>query len=149
MGEHDALAALSCHQQGAFRLIKIEGKCLTAGYHLPVVLKERTGGQPTNIKRTKCFKIMSDSALRTVMEVIGWIGSVEILLAYGLNSYQKIKSDSLTFLLLNLTGGLFLITYTFYKEAFANTFLNMAWVLIALFALRKFFYQRPTRKPQP
>lgn len=83
------------------------------------------------------------------MEVIGWIGSVEILLAYGLNSYQKIKSDSLTFLLLNLSGGLFLITYTFYKEAFANTFLNMAWVLIALFALRKFFYQRPTRKPQP
>lgn len=92
---------------------------------------------------------MSDRDLETLMEIIGWIGSFEILLAYGLNSYQKVKSDSLTFLLLNLTGGLLLITYTFYKEAFANTFLNMAWVLIALFALRKLFSERATKKPQP
>ena len=41
--------------------------------------------------------MMSDRALETLMEMIGWIGSFEILLAYGLNSYQKVKSDSLAF----------------------------------------------------
>lgn len=85
---------------------------------------------------------MSEKDLDVLMEIIGWIGSMEILLAYGLNSYQKIRSDALSFVLLNLTGGLFLITYTFYKEAFANTFLNLVWVIIAVVALIRFFRKK-------
>lgn len=85
---------------------------------------------------------MSEKDLDVLMEIIGWIGSMEILLAYGLNSYQKIRSDALSFVLLNLTGGLFLITYTFYKEAFANTFLNFVWVIIAVVALIRFFRKK-------
>ena len=84
-----------------------------------------------------------------LVDIIGWIGSFEILLAYGLNSYQKIRSDSLNFLLLNLTGGLLLILYTFYKGAFANTFLNVVWVVIAVAALIKLYLQRPEKNPQP
>jgi hypothetical protein len=61
-----------------------------------------------------------------------------VVVAYGLNSYQKIKSDSLTFLLLNFLGGLFLIIYTYYIAAFASTFLNVVWVIIAIPALIKF-----------
>jgi len=91
---------------------------------------------------------MSGHALDTAMEIIGWIGSFEILLAYGLNSYQKIRSDSRAFLLLNLTGGLLLIAYTFYKEAFANTFLNLVWVIIAVLALGKLYYGNAAKKPQ-
>lgn len=85
---------------------------------------------------------MSENAFELLVEIIGWVGSTEILLAYGLNSYQKIKSDSLIFSLLNLTGGLLLILYTVYKEAFANTFVNLVWVLIALIALGKYFRQK-------
>ena len=81
---------------------------------------------------------MNDKDLDFAVEVIGWIGSIGILLAYGLNSYQKIKSNSLAFSLLNLTGGLFLMVYTLYKEAYANTFLNLVWVAIAIIALGKF-----------
>lgn len=81
-----------------------------------------------------------------MMEIIGWIGSMAILLAYGLNSYQKIRSDALSFVLLNLIGGLLLITYTFYKEAFANTFLNLVWVIIAMVALAKFYRKRALGK---
>ncbi|MCE2733291.1 MAG: hypothetical protein O9302_06755 [Cyclobacteriaceae bacterium] len=71
------------------------------------------------------------------LEVIGWLGSLQVVIAYGLNSYQKLKSDSYVFLLLNLFGGLFLIVYTFYKDAYASMFLNIVWVIIALPALIK------------
>jgi hypothetical protein len=85
---------------------------------------------------------MSDTDLDLLVEIIGWIGSIEILLAYGLNSYQKIRSDSLAFALLNLTGGLFLMVYTIYKDAYANTFINMVWVVIALIALARYFRKK-------
>jgi hypothetical protein len=72
-----------------------------------------------------------------VINILGWIGSIEVLAAYGLNSYQKIKSDSILFYMLNLTGGLLLIIYSIYKEAFPNAFINIVWVVIALVALWK------------
>ena len=71
------------------------------------------------------------------LEAIGWFGSLQVVVAYGLNSYQKLKSDSYGFLLLNLFGGLFLIVYTYYKDAYASMFLNIVWVIIALPALIK------------
>ena len=70
-----------------------------------------------------------------LVDILGWIGSFEILIAYGLNSYQKIASTSLSFLLLNLTGGILLTIYTFYHQAFANSFLNIVWVAISIPAL--------------
>jgi hypothetical protein len=77
--------------------------------------------------------------MKLFIEILGWIGSVEILLAYGLNSYQRIRSDSLVFYLLNFSGGIFLIVYSIQKEAFANTFINAVWVIIAVVAMMKFF----------
>ena len=91
---------------------------------------------------------MTKSELDLLVDIIGWIGSFEILLAYGLNSYQKIRSNSKGFLLLNLSGGLFLILYTFYHKAFANTFLNVVWVIIAVIALAKLYARRGSKKPQ-
>jgi hypothetical protein len=76
------------------------------------------------------------------IEVIGWIGSIEILIAYGLNSYQKIRSDSMWFYLLNLTGGLLLIIYTVYKEAYPNAFVNVVWVAVALIAIGRTFAKK-------
>jgi hypothetical protein len=70
-----------------------------------------------------------------LFDLIGWIGSMGLLAAYGLNSYQKIKSNSYAFLLLNLTSGIFLIGYTLYYKTYANTFLNIVWVIIAIPAL--------------
>jgi hypothetical protein len=89
---------------------------------------------------------MSQSKWDVLLEIIGWIGSIAILLAYGLNSYQKIRSDSRAFLFLNLSGGMLLMAYTFYKEAFANTFLNLVWVVVAVLALGKLYRQRSTQK---
>jgi hypothetical protein len=92
------------------------------------------------------FTTMPEDVLDWLVEIIGWIGSVEILLAYGLNSYQKIRSDSLAFSLLNLTGGLFLMLYTIYKDAFANTFVNLVWVVIAVIALGRYYQRKRAMK---
>lgn len=75
--------------------------------------------------------------MKLLVDILGWIGSVAVIAAYGLNSYQKIKSDSYLFLILNLIGGVFLIVYSFYYTAYANTFINVVWVIIAVPALIK------------
>jgi len=72
-----------------------------------------------------------------VMDVVGWIGSLLIVLMYGLNSYQKIKSDSLPYYLINVIGGICLIMYSVHKGAHPNTFINGVWVLIAIPAIIK------------
>jgi len=72
---------------------------------------------------------------KLLFDIIGWGGSLGLLLAYGLNSYQKIKSDSYTFLLLNLISGICLIAYTIFYKTYANTFLNIVWVIIAIPAI--------------
>jgi hypothetical protein len=77
--------------------------------------------------------------MKLLIDTLGWIGSVAVIAAYGLNSYQKIKSDSYLFLTLNLIGGIFLIIYSYYYTAYANTFINVVWVIIAIPALIKLF----------
>lgn len=67
-----------------------------------------------------------------LIDIFGWVGSVCVLAAYGLNSYQKIKSDSILFYGLNIVGGILLIIYSMQKEAYANTFINVIWVIIAV-----------------
>lgn len=81
---------------------------------------------------------------KLIFDIIGWTGSVCVVLAYGLNSYQKIKSDSYTFLLLNFVGGMCLIAYTAFYSAFANTFLNVVWVAIAIPALIRLARRKKT-----
>ncbi len=70
--------------------------------------------------------------MNLVYDILGWLGSILILSAYGLNSYQKIKSDSLIYYMLNLIGGMCMIIYSIYKEAFPNMFINVVWVIVAI-----------------
>ncbi len=82
--------------------------------------------------------------MKLLIDIIGWIGSVCILAAYALNSFGKIKADSLPFQLLNLFGGIFFIIYTATLGAFASTALNVVWVIIAVIALIRMFTKRKT-----
>jgi hypothetical protein len=77
-----------------------------------------------------------------VIDILGWVGSICLVVAYGLNSYQIIKSDSLLFYSLNIIGGIFLIAYSVNKTAYANTFINIVWVAIAIPAFVKRFRSR-------
>jgi hypothetical protein len=76
------------------------------------------------------------------MELLGWTGSVLVILVYGLNSYQKIRSDSVWFYLMNMCGGILLIIYSWYKDAPPNIFINVIWVMIAVPALVRIFLKK-------
>lgn len=76
------------------------------------------------------------------IDVVGWIGSIEVISAYALNSYQKIKSDDKSFILLNFTGGLGLILYSLYYHALANALINIVWVIVAIPAIIKILRSR-------
>ena len=78
----------------------------------------------------------------SLIDALGWIGSLCVLAAYGLNSYQLIKSNSILFYALNIVGGIFLIIYSTEKEAYANTFINIVWVIIAVPAVIKVLIKR-------
>ena len=73
--------------------------------------------------------------MNQLIEILGWIGSVEVIAAYALNSYQKIKADSWQFQTLNLTGAIFLIMNSVYKQAYPFTLINSVWAVIAITAL--------------
>lgn len=73
--------------------------------------------------------------MELLINILGWIGSIEVVTAYALNSSQKIKSDSITFQVLNLTGAVFLIINSVYKEAYPFTFINTVWAVIAVVAI--------------
>lgn len=73
--------------------------------------------------------------MELLINILGWIGSIEVVAAYALNSLQKIKSDSITFQVLNLSGAVFLIINSVYKEAYPFTFINTVWAVIAVVAI--------------
>jgi hypothetical protein len=74
---------------------------------------------------------------KIIIDAVGWIGSIEVIAAYGLNSYQVIPSDSIYFQLLNLTGAFFLIINTVYHRAYPSAFINVVWVIIAAIAIAR------------
>ena len=75
--------------------------------------------------------------LKLAIDIIGWIGSAEVILAYALISTKKVNSSSTFYQWLNLTGAIFLIVNTWYYGAFPSTAINLVWVLIAIVALYK------------
>lgn len=69
------------------------------------------------------------------IDIVGWVGSIEVILAYALISYHRITAKSLTYQLLNLTGGAFLIINTVYYKAYPSTAINVVWLIIASVAI--------------
>lgn len=74
-----------------------------------------------------------------LFEIIGWSGAVFSLLAYSLNSLNLIVSQSKEYLAMNVIGCFFLIIYTYYKKAYANSVLNTIWLLMTIVALIKIY----------
>ncbi len=76
---------------------------------------------------------------KTIMDILGWLGAVLYLVAYGLVSAKKVESDSWVYQGLNIIAGTMLIINTYYLRAYPSAGLNIAWVGIAVLTLgRKF-----------
>lgn len=72
-----------------------------------------------------------------LIDILGWIGAIGLLAAYVLISAKKVEGDSTGYQLLNLVGSFFLILNTLYYGAYPSSFLNLFWIAVALYALRK------------
>jgi len=72
-----------------------------------------------------------------IIDILGWIGVVTLLLAYGLVSLRKLEGDSLVYQLLNLAGSALLILNSFYYGALPSVGVNLAWIGVAIFTLAR------------
>lgn len=72
-----------------------------------------------------------------LIEVVGWIGAVLVLGAYGLLTMGKLRSMSWSYQLMNLFGSTGLAVNGFWNGAFPSVGLNLIWMGIGIFALTK------------
>ena len=80
--------------------------------------------------------------LKLWIDILGWIGSVEVILAYALISNGKVHGKSVSYQLLNLTGSIFLIANTIYYHAYPSTAINGVWMVVAIVALAKVWLKK-------
>ena len=64
-------------------------------------------------------------------EIIGWYGTVAIILAYALVSFNVFTGENIYYQLLNGTGGLGIVYISFKKKAYQPGVLNIIWSVIA------------------
>ncbi len=72
-----------------------------------------------------------------LINILGWIGAIALLVAYALISAKRVEGDSTGYQLLNLVGSILLMLNTLYYRAYPSSFLNLFWMGVALYALRK------------
>ena len=80
-----------------------------------------------------------------IFDIIGWIGSVLVVLAYLLLSTKKIK-PGLNYQLLNLFSAILMAIGLFPRNAWFSFALQIAWGLIAIFAIIKITMKRENKK---
>lgn len=64
------------------------------------------------------------------IEVLGWVGSISILVAYILNINKKLAVDSVAYYALNMVGSALLIINTAWHGAYPSMVVNIVWVII-------------------
>lgn len=75
--------------------------------------------------------------MKLLVDILGWIGSIEVIAAYFLISSNRVQSSSVLFQILNLSGAILLIINTIYYGAYPSSLINVVWVGIAGYALVK------------
>lgn len=79
-------------------------------------------------------------------DVIGITGVACVLAAFFLLQIEKVRGDSLLYLLLNLTGACLLIVSLLVTFNLASFIIEVCWLAISLFGLAKLAW-RKWRKP--
>lgn len=76
------------------------------------------------------------------IDIMGWVGSIEVIIAYFMISTHRIDANNIYYQLLNGTGAILLIVNTVYYGAFPSTFINIVWLVIAAHAIIKMIFSR-------
>ncbi len=73
-----------------------------------------------------------------LIEIIGWVGTFLIVLAYFLVSNKKIDGASKIYQTMNLLGAIFVGMNVYYHQAWASVALQIVWGIIAIVDLIKY-----------
>jgi hypothetical protein len=75
--------------------------------------------------------------LKTFIEVCGWIAALLILGSYALLSFGKIRSSLPLYQWMNIVGALGFVINCSWNGAWPSVALNVVWMGIAFYALRR------------
>ena len=75
--------------------------------------------------------------MNILIEIMGWIASILIVGSYALNITGKLHASSKTYVLANIIGGVFFVVNTYYHKAYPSMFVNVVWVIIAIYMISK------------
>jgi hypothetical protein len=75
--------------------------------------------------------------LKTFVDLSGWVAALLILGSYGLLSFGKIQSRSPIYQCMNIVGALGFIINCTWNGAWPSVALNVVWVGIGVYALRR------------
>lgn len=88
--------------------------------------------------------------MEIIVDAIGWIGSLEVIAAYIMVSFEfRRKVNKRIYQGLNLSGSLFLIVNTVYHGAYPSAFVNVIWLIIAAIALSNIAKVDRVKSPDP
>ncbi|MEK7118142.1 MAG: hypothetical protein AAB869_00880 [Patescibacteria group bacterium] len=72
-----------------------------------------------------------------VYSILGWVGTILIVLAYWLNSTKRVESTSVAYQAVNLLGAIGVGFNVFHQAAWPALALQVTWGIIALSSLLK------------
>lgn len=73
--------------------------------------------------------------MNPLIEVIGWLGAVLVLAAYGLLSAHRLSSRSAAYQVLNIGGSIGLLVNAGWNGAIPSAVVNVIWLGIGVNAL--------------
>ena len=73
----------------------------------------------------------------TLIDILGWFGAAALLIAYALISSRRVEGDSTPYQSLNIAGSILLMVNTIHYGAYPSAFVNLIWLAIAFYAIRK------------
>lgn len=75
--------------------------------------------------------------LQTFVSIAGWMAALLILGAYALLQFGRIKPSSWVYQIMNIVGAAGFIINCTYNHAWPSVALNIVWLGIAFYALRR------------
>jgi len=80
--------------------------------------------------------------VKFIIEVIGWTGAALILGAYALLSAGRLRSESITYHMMNILGAAGFVINSGWNGALPSAAMNVVWIGIGVYALVQLRRQR-------
>ena len=78
-------------------------------------------------------------------DILGTVGVVVTIVAYVLLQIELLRSDSFLYSMMNAVGASLILVSLYYSFNFPSFVVEFVWLLISLFGVGKYFWQKHER----